>query len=379
MRKLLYLFGIILIAGVISCKKNNPEPEPEPQPEPEPEPQVEVDVALTRIIVPVIAVNGDQLTIRGRIQNFKEGVVNSVEITWQVDQGPEHSASFNNLNLERMDYYDFQHPDIYTAATGEHTLKVKITKVNGQEGDSRPANNEIVKTLKVASNSVQHIVLYEEFTSSTCNPCYVFNTDYFNENFLRYNRGKYTLIKYQMNWPGNGDPYYTEEGGTRRAFYGVTGVPTLYIDGESGTYFDQARLQADLNEHYNMPGVFELNAYYTITPNNDVKVKVEGTPYIDGQYKLYIAVVEKETTGNATTNGEDRFFNVMMKMVPNANGEDLNVTDGTQFTKRLQASLNGTNIEEYDDLEVVVFVQDPATKFVYQSTTAELDPTQIDF
>ncbi|MEZ5197672.1 MAG: hypothetical protein R2764_15170 [Bacteroidales bacterium] len=32
-----------------------------------------------------------------------------------------------------------------------------------------------------------------------------------------------TLVKYQMNWPGVGDPYYTE-GGAERNYYGVSWV-----------------------------------------------------------------------------------------------------------------------------------------------------------
>jgi hypothetical protein len=100
---------------------------------------------------------------------------------------------------------------------------------------------------------------------------------------------------------------------------------------------------------------------------------------LSGNFTLHIAVVEKTTTGNATSNGETEFKNVMMKMVPDANGTAVNATDGTQFTERKSASLNGTNIEEYTDLEVVVFIQDDSTKFVLQSTTAVEDASQIDF
>ncbi len=50
--------------------------------------------------------------------------------------------------------------------------------------------------------------------------------------FWHDNPGEYSLIKYQMNWPGNGDPYYTEEGGVRRDYYGVSSVPDLYINSD---------------------------------------------------------------------------------------------------------------------------------------------------
>ncbi|MEA2041791.1 MAG: hypothetical protein U9N85_04485, partial [Bacteroidota bacterium] len=76
----------------------------------------------------------------------------------------------------------------------------------------------------------ERTALYEEFTSSTCPPCYTFNISYFNDSYLSSNAGTFTLIKYQMSWPSPGDDYYTEEGGTRRSFYGISGVPTLYLD-----------------------------------------------------------------------------------------------------------------------------------------------------
>ena len=34
-----------------------------------------------------------------------------------------------------------------------------------------------------------------------------------------------------MSWPGSGDPYYTAEGGDRRAYYNVNAVPDFIIDG----------------------------------------------------------------------------------------------------------------------------------------------------
>ena len=46
--------------------------------------------------------------------------------------------------------------------------------------------------------------LYEEFTSSTCGPCAFANA--ILDPLLMANEGTHSLIKYQMNWPGSGDP-----------------------------------------------------------------------------------------------------------------------------------------------------------------------------
>ncbi len=373
MTRLLYLIGIFVILTAGSCKKPAPQQE-----EPEEQP-AEVDLALVKVEFPTLTANGYQINIRGTVQSYKDGVVTSMEIKWQVDDGAEHAHTFSGLNLNKLDAYEFVHPDAVVAETGQHTLKVWISDVNGQGEDSRTLNNKKTISFTVASHSVQRQVLYEEFTSSTCGPCANFNLNYFNTTFFDQNAGKFNLIKYQMSWPGSGDPYYTAEGGARRQYYGVNAVPTLFIDGEEGTYFDTNELQKDLNSHYEVPGVVNLTGYYTIDNNNDIKVKVVATPYISGPYKVHIAVVEKTTTQNARGNGESEFHHVMMKMVPDAQGTAVDMTDGTQFVVKKTASLNNTHIEEYSDLEVVIFIQDEASKFILQSAAAVEDASQIDF
>ncbi len=370
MKKLLLLFlAIGIMTG--SCKKKNNEPEPEPEPP--------VDAAMMNIEIPPVVIVGNAVEVKGIIQNFESGTIESMDINWQVDNGTVHTMHVTGLNMGQLDTYTFTHSDAYVPATGDQSIKVWVSNVNGKDQDASPNNDAQTANFILGSQAVQRTVLYEEFTSSTCGPCANFNTNYFNMSFLNANAGKYALVKYQMNWPGNGDPYYTAEGGTRRSYYGVNGVPTLYMDGKENTHFNTSTLQTKLDEEYALPAVVSLQAYYTITANNDVKVKVVGTPYVSGNFTLHIAVVEKETTGNVASNGETSFHNVMMKMVPDANGTTVACTDGTQFIERKQASLVGTNIEEMNDLEVVVFIQDDSTKTVFQATVATEDASQIDF
>ena len=377
MKKVFYLLSLVILLTAGSCKKEQPGNEENNNGGEEPE--VLADASLNKVIVPGIAVNGQQVQIKGTIQNFGEAPITSMDISWKVDNGSEHSMSLTGLNIAKMGIYNFTHDTPYQATVGNHTITVTISNVNGKEHDAMDANNLRNAEILVASQGVQRRVLYEEFTSSSCNPCASFNSNYFTPDYLRTNARKVSVIKYQMNWPGNGDPYYTDEGGVRRHYYGVNGVPSLYMDGREGTHFNQAQLQQDLDREYGVPAIIELEAYYVILPDSTVKVKVIGTPYVSGNLKLHVAVVEKTTTRNATTNGETEFHNVMMKMVPNARGTDVTATDGTTFTKRVQASLTGTHIEEITDLEVVVFIQNDSDKSVLQSAIATEDASQIDF
>jgi hypothetical protein len=59
-----------------------------------------------------------------------------------------------------------------------------------------------------------------------------------------------------------------------------------------------------------------------------------------------------------------------MKMMPDASGTVLTCTADTPIVTNLSVDLSGTFIEEYTDLEVIVFVQDYATKEIMNSGVA---------
>jgi hypothetical protein len=174
-----------------------------------------------------------------------------------------------------------------------------------------------------------------------------------------------------MNWPGSGDPYYTAEGGVRRGYYGVNAITSLWIDGvEYSTSNAQAALTTYVNNEANKVGYFGLTANRNLSGGNAV-INYNVTPYLTGNYVLHAAVIEKLTTNNVATNGETSFKHVMMKMVPNASGTTINCTAGTPISGQISASISsGTFIEDLNDLEVIVFIQNPTTKEIMQSFQA---------
>jgi hypothetical protein len=82
---------------------------------------------------------------------------------------------------------------------------------------------------------------------------------------------------------------------------------------------------------------------------------------------VYIVVFEYITTQNVGSNGETQFEHVMMKMVPNAYGTSTDLVDRQPFTISESVDLDGTNVEEWDDLGVAIFIQDMGNKEIYQS------------
>ncbi|NQV01339.1 MAG: T9SS type A sorting domain-containing protein [Bacteroidia bacterium] len=342
-----------------------------------------LDGAMIALSTPTYIEGPTEVT--GTIMNMGTTVITSMDVDWQLDGGPVHSTAFTGLSLATQDTYDFLCADLVDATIGEHTLTAWINKVNGVTDDDQN-NDSLSKPLIKPSHVVPRKPCFEEFTSSTCAPCATFNLGGFVA-WCQTMAEDITLMKYQMNWPGAGDPYYTEEGGVRRAYYGVGWVPWLvgngaFVDTDMGAVqnaYDQAVLQ---------PGLASIAAAHELK-NHVITVDAAVLPFADfTNTVLHIIVFEYITTGNVGTNGETEFHHVMMKMMPDANGTTQDMFDRTPFSVTETVDLTGTNVEEWDDLGVLVLVQDVASREILQSiysvedgvfaTDARLDDILVD-
>lgn len=215
--------------------------------------------------------------------------------------------------------------------------------------------------------------LFELFTSSTCGPCAAQNP--MIDAILDDNEGTYSLIKYQMDWPGDGDPYYTEQGGVRRNYYSVTGVPDLQTNGYNfglPGLFEQADLDLLLSETTNL----EIDVNASIDENWILTLEAVLNPLdnYDAGLIAHIVIVEKLTTENVNSNGELEFRHVMMTMLPGATGTELDaLVSGTPVTLSESYDMNNTFTEQPNDLLAIVFVQNNTNKEVIQSETAMVD------
>ena len=234
------------------------------------------------------------------------------------------------------------------------------------------------------------MVLVETFTSSTCPPCAPGNVSLEAILAEPANTGKTVSVKYQMNWPSPGDPYYTPEGGNRKNFYSVAGVPHTMLDAE----YDGGPsnlTQGDFDAQYAIAPSVDLKAYYQVnesTQTVDVQVDVESFADLPPSARLYVAIFEYTTDNNVGTNGETVFEHVMKKMIGGGSGNVIGVMsvgeiEHHEFTHTFMGSYvlppdatdpidhaTEHSIEEFSDLGVAVWMQSAITKEVYQATYA---------
>lgn len=320
-----------------------------------------VDVDLNEISTSSFLAEPSEVT--GSFVNLGSSTVNSVTIDWAVDGGDVTSTMIDGLAIDFGASYAFTCDGMIDFPIGGYVLSVSIVQVNGGDDDD-PANNTLDKSFSVVSNVVERLPLFEEFTSSTCAPCATLNSQFVP--WCNNHEDEIALLKYQMNWPGAGDPYYTAEGGVRKTYYGVTGVPAVFVNGEYIGY-QFGGVQPAFDEAIQMPGLLSAVSSHTLN-GTEMSVEVNLLPYANFEdFTLFVAVFEFLTTENVATNGETEFENVMMKMVPDAYGTTVNLSDRMPYTYTGTVELAGTNVEEWEDLGVVVWLQDLSTTEVFQS------------
>lgn len=220
----------------------------------------------------------------------------------------------------------------------------------------------------------QRLCLLEEFTQASCPPCASQNPAL--NTLLGANTTKVASIKYQTNWPGV-DPMNAQTQswvGPRVSYYGVTGVPNICLDGNVIQKQAPSQLtQTGINNRYAVSSPFEFDLTHSFSADYDsvfINMLVTCTQATSGTFRARVSLVEQEIAfcNPPGTNGEDIFYGVMRKMYPNAIGTALATSYAPGDTFSLSfADAVPSFIYGFDQMAVVAFIQDDATKEVKQA------------
>ena len=306
---------------------------------------------------------------------FNKGIttINSMEVEYQFGDLPPVVETFTALNVASLASKTLSFSTETYLLPDNYDLKVNILKVNGVVDDDTE-NNSLQKTVNVSITEGQRKVCIEHFTSSSCPPCVNVNAQMKTLLENPNNAGKFSITKYQVNWPGVGDPYYTAEVGVRVSYYGVTGVPSIYWN----SIYNYSPTQTTFNNALAAPAFIDISGNFNVT-GTTVTVNFDVASYLPiPSARVYAIVNEKKTTGNTGPNGELEFFHVMMKMLPDAQGTTTSFDAGEIKSFTFTQNMAGTHVEEMSDLEVHVFVQEYDSKYIFNSNfLAEYTNTQL--
>ncbi|MCU0442610.1 MAG: T9SS type A sorting domain-containing protein [Bacteroidia bacterium] len=350
--------------------------------------QPNFDVKLTSIKTNSYLGLNQPEPIRYTFTNNGAQNVTSFRANYKINGGETVSQNVTGVNVtgSGIGSYGGIHPTPFVPTVkGVTSIKFWIDNINGDGLDANNLDDTLTTSLNVFNATVKRKSLYEVFTSSTCPPCRPGNETL--QEVFRQRMGGYTVIKYQYNFPGAGDPYYTTEGASRGTYYGgISSVPSTFIDGGwdgnpngmTTTIFD---------EFYNRPTVVGITGSQSRNGNTfTMTAKVKPTDALPGNYKIHFAILERVTIRNIKTNGEQEFHWVMKKMVPNANGAAISFASDAEQTITQSFTFPGNyrlpndaqpaniinlstehSVENFNELLGVVFIQNETTKEVVQS------------
>jgi hypothetical protein len=186
-------------------------------------------------------------------------------------------------------------------------------------------------------------------------------------------------LHYHMDY-GDTDPMYMnnpDPPSTRSFNYGIPKVPFTVLEG--GSDLDQRYNYSDLTER----DIEEQLRSLTLekqTFDIDLSVDWLGTgleasatitfldDWFDEYLQLYLVVFETEVTAYTGHNGDNRFRNVVLDMLPTAAGQllDNNWQKGISESQTFSWT-NKPYVEDVDDLAVVAFIQERSTKKILQA------------
>lgn len=244
----------------------------------------------------------------------------------------------------------------------------------------------LIGCIAISNAQVARKIMFEQFTQASCGPCAAQNPNF--NKILNANYNKLVSLKYQTSWPGV-DPMNAQnptEVAKRVTYYGVTGVPNVECNGADvlGGSFDGSPdgvTQDFIDEKATLTSPLVVKVSHKVADLLDsievtVVVKnVSNSEFTTDKLVVHTAIIEKSLLFPTApgTNGEKEFYNVMRKMLPNADGSpvaDNRIIAGDSVVLNFKVWLP-YYIYKYNQLGVVAFVQDNTSKEVFQAEISE--------
>jgi hypothetical protein len=302
--------------------------------------------------------------VEARVLNLGNTTIHEVMVTWLTNTGIKHDSLLTGLNLGLYESFTFQFDRWWVSPFGDYGLKMWISSLNGGQDPYHP-NDTLTKLINYSlPPRPMRPPCLETFTAAWCQPCASWAEVY--DPWCE-DHPEAVVIKYQIS----SDPYATPEGEFRIDYYDLHAIPYTFCNGKLACNVDTNKLDTAYYPARKLHSDFIINSSFTVidsivTINNNI------FPYITTYgTRVQTVVLEKTTYGNVMGNGQTEFHNVEMKMFPEGGeGEIMNFCSNLPYTRTYTADLASTNIEEFDDLLVAVFIQQDSNKQILQSAYA---------
>ena len=234
------------------------------------------------------------------------------------------------------------------------------------------------------SAAYERSVLVEDFTNTSCGPCYTW-TPYVLRALEDFEDGvDYVLVAYHTWWPGRYDPWWLQNEDENRQkveHYGVNGVPAFFVDGTSVQLGGGLEIQTRnrINAHLAEETPIDIRLVPRILENGDLRTRVYVSSEENlGDLVLHVFVGEHMVEYQAP-NRQNEHHGPMLDMIGENGGDgtDFDIESGEtvefEFESDFSFNVGGREPEE-DNIIVAAWVQD-SDNIVLQTTAAPFEVT----
>ena len=209
------------------------------------------------------------------------------------------------------------------------------------------------------------LVLFEEFTNTSCDPCADFSPSLDEALYRR--MGDVVAVTYHYNFPSPQDPFYlasADDVMARASFYGVTGVPALRVNGVPvSSWGYEEYLDSYIDGAGQEPEKVSVEAAASLS-GDVLKVDVSLTPLAtaSSSLRLFVAAVEERVEWEKpAANGERSWNYVLRKQLAGAEGQAIDLSSTKATPTEYSFSWQVENLTDASELGIVTFVQDTDT------------------
>jgi len=242
------------------------------------------------------------------------------------------------------------------------------------QGDYDGSVFDLYFNLTNTPKTESRLVLFEEFTNTSCDPCAEFSPSL--DRVISDRLGDMVAITYHYNFPSPQDPFYlacSDDVAARAQYYGVNGVPALRVDGEhEGAWGYEEYLDLYVTGYGQKEPEMKIDTRASFDADGQLNVEVgltSLTPQLSSinpaDLLLFVAAVEERVEWDQpAANGERSWNYVLRKMLSGGDGIQIDLNDQFVTPQNYTFSWTPDNLTDPNELGLVVFVQEKGTGHV---------------
>jgi len=194
-----------------------------------------LDLGVTAMYSAPFVQTGSSNTITGVLHNFGVTTTTSCNLNYSVNGGTPVTTSLTGLSNALGSDYTYTSTTPWVPSTaGTYVIKVWADQINSPTGaDENNANDTFTASILVVDHLSPKTVLLEEFNQASCDPCAAATPNL--DSVYVNNLATSIMVRYHVNFPGRDcmdsvtlAPFVS----SRLSYYSVSGVPDAQVDGQ---------------------------------------------------------------------------------------------------------------------------------------------------